>query len=106
MNIKSSHLAVFAAILLVAASGCRRTDEREMTVVIPGLGETNVQVVVQALAKYDGIDKNSYVWDLSAKTLTLKYDSMKIAQSNIRYAIDEKGVAVEFPKKTDDRAGH
>ena len=102
-----ANFAAIAAILLAAAAaGCRRTDEREMTVSIPGLSETNVSVVVQALAKYDGVNKESYVWDLSAKTLTLRYDSMKIAQSNIRYAIDEKGVAVEFPGKTDNRAGH
>ena len=50
--------------------------------------------------------KDSYDWDMSAKTLTLKYDSMKIAQANIRYAIDEAGVKVSFPEKTDDRAGH
>ena len=105
MNRIQPYFPAFAAILLVVA-GCRRIDEREMTVVMPGLSETNVNVVVQALAKYDGVKKDSYVWDFSAKTLTLKYDSMKIAQSNIRYAIDEKGVAVEFPKKTDNRAGH
>ena len=98
--------ALLLSLVLLAASGCRRTDEREMTVSIPGLSQTNMSVVVQALAKYDGVKKDSFVWDVQAKTLTLKYDSMKIAQSNIRYAIDESGVAVEFPKKTDDRAGH
>ena len=106
MNLPASSSAVLASILLLSAAGCRRTDVREMTVSIPGLDQTNVAVVVQALAKYDGIKKDSYVWDVAAKTLTLKYDSMKIAQSNIRYAIDESGVAVEFPKKTDDHAGH
>jgi hypothetical protein len=39
-------------------------------------------------------------------SLTLKYDSMKIAQANIRYAIDEAGIKVKFPVKTDSRAGH
>jgi len=106
MNNVAAPSAIFAATLLLAAAGCRRTDVREMTVSIPGLNQTNMPVVVQALAKYDGVKKDSYVWDVSAKTLTLKYDSMKIAQSNIRYAIDESGVAVEFPKKADDRAGH
>ena len=43
---------------------------------------------------------------MQAKTLTLKYDSMQIAQANIRYAIDEKGVKVAFPEKTDNRAGY
>ena len=106
MNRLAAPCALFATLLVLAVAGCRRTDVREMTVSIPGLSQTNMTVVTQALAKYDGILKDSYVWDVAAKTLTLKYDSMKIAQSNIRYAIDESGVAVEFPKKTDDHAGH
>ena len=43
---------------------------------------------------------------MNAKTLTLRYDSMQIAQANIRYAIDEKGIKVTVPEKTDNRAGH
>ena len=87
-------------------SGCRREDVREMTVSMPGLTEADKAKVVEALAKYNGIRKDSYVWDMNAKTLTLKYDSMQIAQANVRYAIDEKGVKVAFPAKTDERAGH
>jgi len=91
---------------LLLLSACRREDIREMTVSMPGLTEANKATVVEALKKYNGIDKGSYVWDMKAKTLTLRYDSMQIAQANIRYAIDEKGVKVAFPVKTDDRAGH
>ena len=91
---------------LFILSGCRREDVREMTVSLPGLTEANKAKVVEALQKYGGIRKDSYVWDMTAKTLTLKYDSMQIAQANIRYAIDEKGVKVAFPEKTDGRAGH
>ena len=93
-------------VLSVVLSGCRREDIREMTVSMPALTEANKATVVAALAKYAGVRKDSYVWDMQAKTLTLKYDSMQIAQANIRYAIDEKGVKVAFPAKTDDRAGH
>ena len=77
-----------------------------MTVEIPSLKEADKAVIVKELAKYDGIDKSSYQWDLAAKTLTVRYDSMKIAQANIRYAIDEKGLSVKFPEKADDHAGH
>lgn len=87
-------------------SGCRREDVREMTVLMPELREADRATVVAALAKYDGVRKDSFVWDFSEKTLTLAYDSMKIAQANIRYAIDEKGVKVAFPIKEGDRAGH
>ena len=102
---KSTLIIVFAALLCMV-TGCRREDVREMTVSIPGLTEANKAQVVEALAKYNGVQKDSYVWDMGAKTLTLKYDSMQIAQANIRYAIDEKGVKVAFPEKTDNRAGH
>lgn len=94
------------AAALAFLGGCRRTDVREMTVSIPSLTEANKATIVEALAKYNGIEKDSFKWDLSAKTLTLRYDSMAIAQANIRYAIDEKGIKVAFPEKTDGRAGH
>ena len=100
-SVAVSSFAAFAVL-----SGCRREDVREMTVTMPGLSETNRSEVVAALARYDGIRKDSYVWDMEAKTLTLKYDSMRVAQSNIRYAIDEKGIKVKFPEKTDDHAGY
>ena len=95
-----------AAIAVLAASGCRREDIREMTVTIPGLAESNKAAIVAALAKYNGIQKDSYQWDLNAGTLKLRYDSMQIAQANIRYAIDEKGIAVSFPSNTTGRAGY
>ena len=95
-----------ALLLLLLTSGCRREDIREMTVSMPSLTEADKAKVVEALAKYNGIRKDSYVWDMNAKTLTLSYDSMQIAQANIRYAIDGKGVKVAFPVKTDNRAGH
>ena len=94
------------ALSLLLVCGCRREDVREMTVSMPGLTEADKAKVVEALAKYNGVEKDSYTWDMNAKTLTLRYDSMQIAQANIRYAIDEKGVKVAFPAKTDNRAGH
>ena len=105
----SSFLLHTSCLVLLAASllsGCRRTDVREMTVSMPGLVEADRAKVVEALSKYAGVEKDSYRWDMEAKTLTLRYDSMQVAQANIRYAIDEKGVKVAFPEKKDDRAGH
>lgn len=93
-------------VVLVLWTGCRREDMREMTVKMPGLTEENRAKVVEAIARYDGVRKDSYRWDMKAKTLTLVYDSMRVAQANVRYAIDGAGVSVEFPQKTDDHAGH
>ena len=103
---KPSCLLLLTLSVLLLLPGCRRTDVREMTVSMPELVEADKAKVVAALAKYAGVEKNSFKWDMSAKTLTLRYDSMQIAQANIRYAIDEKGVKVAFPEKKDDRAGH
>lgn len=106
---KKATLLTFSLFLFTFSflfGGCRREDVREMTVSMPNLTEANKATVVAALSKYAGVRKDSYVWDMQAKTLTLKYDSMQIAQANIRYAIDEKGVKVAFPEKTDNRAGY
>lgn len=96
-------MALFSAIIL---SGCRRTDVREMTVDMIGLKESDKSKITAILSKYQGVDTTSFDWDVTAGTLTLKYDSMKIAQANIRYAIDESGIKVKFPVKETDRAGH
>ena len=106
---KNTILLAFSLFLFTYSflfCGCRREDVREMTVSMPSLTEAQKATVIAALAKYSGVRKDSFVWDMQAKTLTLKYDSMQIAQANIRYAIDEKGVKVSFPEKTDNRAGY
>ena len=105
MKISHSFLVPFS-ILLLLAPGCRRADVREMTVTMPALTEADKPKVVEALKRFNGVEKDSYRWDMAAKTLTLRYDSMQVAQANVRYAIDEKGVKVAFPEKTDNRAGH
>ena len=81
-------------VLFALFAGCRREDVREFTVSIPDLTEANKAQVVEALAKYNGVRKDSYVWDMSAKTLTLSYDSMQIAKENIRQAIEAKKLKV------------
>ena len=77
-----------------------------MTVSIPGLAESNKAMVVAALAKYGGVQKDSFRWDMKSKTLTLRYDSMQVAQANIRYAIAEKGIDTVIPTNTTGRAGY
>ena len=100
-----NRLVVFL-LVLVCFVGCRREDWRTMTVEMPDLTSADEATVVRVLSKYEGVRMSSLFWDESAKTLTLSYDSMKIAQANVRYAIDEKGIRVKFPEKTDEYAGH
>ena len=101
----------------LALAGCRREDIREFTVDVPNLGPENAAEVKMAFVTVDkqdprkgrvceGIDIDGIKCDVNGKKILVRYESMKIAQANIRYAIDEAGVKVSFPEKTDDRAGH
>ena len=99
-------IIIALSVVLLAAGGCRRTDVREFTVELPSLTEANKAEVVQALAKYDGVKKDSYVFDFAKKTLTLRYDSMKIARENVRQAIEAKGLKVVYPDVKGGYAGY
>ena len=109
-------LLLLIAITAVAAmSGCRREDIREFTVEMPSLTEADKSKVVDAFTirspgrpprVYEGILSDSFKFDFDKKTLTLKYDSMKIAQTNIRMLIQGKGVEVVFPTNTTGVAGY
>jgi len=94
---KEINRLALALIILAAVAGCRRTDVREVTVSLPELNDASRQTVVQALSKCAGIQKDSYAWDMEKKTLTLRYDSMITAKTNIRMTIAAKGVKVDFP---------
>lgn len=100
---KRNHIAVLVVLMFV---GCRRADVREVTVEMPELTDSQKPLVVQALSNYAGIKKDTYRWDMEKKTLTLKYDSMSIAQANIRMAISDKGIKVIFPVKATGKAGY
>jgi len=100
-------LAAIVALATVAIlAGCRRADIREFTVEIPDLTQAKKGMVERALRKQVGIDATSYKWDFDNHTLTMKYDSMQIAQTNIRMAIEAKGLKVVYPENTTGRAGH
>lgn len=107
MNTPMKH-QLFATLLLVLTvlAGCRREDIREMTLELPTLTRADQPKIVRLLAPRCGIDTSSFRFDFSKRTLTLRYDSMQIAQANIRYLIDESGIKVRFPAKTDNHAGH
>ncbi len=109
-------LLLLIAITAVATmSGCRREDIREFTVQLPSLTEADRQKVVDAFTirspgrpprVYEGIFTDSFKFDFTNKTLTMKYDSMKIAQTNIRMLIEGNGVEVVFPTNTTGVAGY
>ena len=99
-------VCLFLLSAFFAVGGCRRSDVREFTVELPDLTAANKAQVVEALAKYDGVMKDSYAFDFEKKTLTLRYDSMKIARENVRQAIEAKGVQVVYPEVKGGYAGY
>lgn len=106
---------LIAVMALVAICGCRREDIVEFTVEVPGLTQENKGKIVEAFTArrngqsphvYDGIKPDTFEFDFEKKTIKMKYDSMKIAQTNIRMLIESAGVEVTFPSNTTGVAGY
>ena len=82
---------LICVLVALVAAGCRRVDERDFTVSIPAMTAADVSAISAALQRYAGIDKSSLKFDHSAKTLTLRYDSMQLAKKNIEISIAQAG---------------
>ena len=85
-------LGCLILLVLVFAGACRQTDMRTVVVRLPQVVndacEKRVQEAIQPLK---GIDRQSIVFDRTARTLTLRYDSMVLANKNIEHAIIASG---------------
>ena len=89
---KKTFLLIALSALFVLVDGCRREDFREHTFEIPGMTSENIDTIKNAIYVYGGVVRNSLEFNLENKTLKVRFDSMKVAQTNIRMAIEEKGV--------------
>lgn len=96
---------LFVPLALLVLAGCRRADIREITIEIPGLSavaekpeelESAQKKILDTLLIYEGVKTNKIEWSRSP-TLTLQFDSMQIAETNIRKAIEEAGYTVSYP---------
>ena len=78
-------------------ASCRQQDVRTTTIRCPRVGNpSSVKLVSAALAKVDGVMPTSI--RCNAGTVTVTYDSMKVAIKNLELAIAETGFdAGEFP---------
>ena len=99
-------MAVALAAAVIATAGCRRKDFREVTIDVPGMTADNQQDIRDALFFYDGVVRESLKFDLEKKQLTLRFDSLKVAQTNLRMAIEERGIKVKYPPNTTGVAGY
>ena len=103
-------IKIFLLIALTAIAaftdGCRREDFREHVFEIPGMTSKNTTTIKEAVSTYSGVDMESLEFNLDKKTLKVRFDSMKVARTNIRMAIEEKGIAVKHPEKNSAPAGY
>ena len=92
-------LTALPLVLALILAGCRREDVRPITVSLPELTAADTNRVVEALLKYKGVRdfRSSITFDLTRRTVTMNYDSMQIAKTNIRRAIEAAGVKIEEP---------
>ena len=89
---ESFRTAVWIAAVALVVAGCRVSDVRDMSINLPGLqSDEDKAKITQAIETLPGIQKESLRFDLQAKTLTLRYDSMQVAHKNVEIAIAEAG---------------
>ena len=99
-------------VAALAVGGCRREDVRTCDIEIRGLttaSAVQIKKAEAALGRYAGVRKGPYDWHMGGNgnlVLTLQYDSMQIAQTNLRMAIAETGAEVVCPTNASWRAGH
>ncbi len=100
---KKLHIAVWLIAAALAVGGCRREDIRACDIEIAGMTtESALQIrkAADALAHCPGVKTDSFDWRMGPNgnlVLSLQYDAMQIAQTNLRMAIAATGAQVVFP---------
>lgn len=86
-------------VLGLLAVSCRREDIRTVTIQVPGMKAPRcVERVVDAVARQQGVQRDTINLDLAARTVVVTYDSMQLAVKNIEHAIADAGFqANEIP---------
>ena len=86
---KWQHLVLIAAAA-VATVSCRQEEIRTRTFQVPQLkNEHAVRIVVDALSKVDGVIPEKIQGGKG--TVTITYDSMKVAVKNLEFVIAKAG---------------
>ncbi len=93
---------LLAAILLIG-SACRQRDIRTVTIEIPQLrGQECEQMLHRVLSAMNGVRGDTLVFETGSVTVT--YDSMRLALKNLEYAIAATGFqANEIPADPEAR---
>jgi copper chaperone CopZ len=79
-----------AALIATLTAGCFRQDIRTFVVNVPQMGSPECSKIIQdALINVEGI--HSADPDLHNKSMTITFDSRKLAIKNIEYLIADRG---------------
>ena len=86
-------------ILCMSAVSCRTKDVRTVTIRVPEMkNQSCVQIVTEAIARQQGVLRETINPDPVNKVVILRYDSMQVAIKNIEHAVAEAGFrANEIP---------
>ena len=97
---------ILSIALAACLAGCRRTDERDFEISIPGMTAADTNAVYAALAQFGGVKTVSVPgpggtrvkakavsFDLESGKVRVVYDSMQVARKNLEFALAEKGFA-------------
>lgn len=85
-------LLIVLAVSCFMLPACRKSDIRTVTISVPEMkNEACVQRIGASIYKIGGINRESLVFDLSKRSITVTYDSMILARKNIEFAIAEAG---------------
>jgi len=110
---KLSLVLVGLIIVVTCATSCRQKDVRSVRIHVPGMKNTLcAEIIQQKLREYtqrqgmaDALVLDSVQFDLSARTVTIQYESMKLGFKNIEHLIAEAGFAAnEIPANADAAA--
>lgn len=95
-------LALVGILLLSALTvSCRKQDIRTVTVRVPEMkNKACAQIIHNVLCKVHGVQGDKIQIDLTSRTVTVTYDSLKLALKNIEFDIAGAGFrANEIPAK-------
>jgi len=92
---------ILTLLLLISciAAGCRTKDVRDGVISVPGMkNQACAQIITEAIARQQGVLRETMEVDYAKREVKFRYDSMQLAMKNIEHAVAEAGFqANEIP---------
>lgn len=79
-------------VLALTVTSCRQADVRTAAIFVPGMkNEACANLIVNQLAVSQGIHPTQIVVRLEAKTMEVRYDTLRQSLKNLEYAVADAG---------------